>query len=93
MILTKGIFFISRISKLAQLKTSDLIKTERPANRCQSSLQLELGSLNVDLDINVSTSQLNEFLESMVQWEGQVQDSDLKDLEPKSAKKRISKKT
>jgi hypothetical protein len=71
-----------------------LNKTERPANRIQSSVPLNLGSFDEYQNVNpkMASLRLNEFLEAMEEWEGQIQDSHVKILEAKSTKKRSSKK-
>jgi hypothetical protein len=89
-----GIFCFLIISKLAQLKASDLVKSERPANRIQSSVLFDLGPFNTyhEADSKMASSQLNEFLEAMEEWEGQIQDNNISIKEPKSTRKRSSKR-
>ena len=75
-------------------KSSDSIKPEKPAHRIESSsLALEPFFISQNADNTLLSSILDEFLELMEEWEGQIQDCNTKAVAPKSAKKRASKKS
>jgi hypothetical protein len=78
---------------LAQYKSSDSIKPEKPADRIDS-VELNLGSLSIfeNADETIMSCKLDEFLDLMQVWEGQTQDCTFKAMAPKSNRKRSSKK-